>query len=348
MSENEYRNITKLFLHSSVKPGVDLYIKTNVDGVPKYILYCRGDEAFSSEKRENLIKRNIDVLFTPVKSSKTPVRRQRENPKTTIVYPKTIIEYKEENPEERMKEIFRIIKDLTPDILYNPESGIDLGRIKYWMDNTLKLILHDEDALSSMLKANLDEYTYTHSVNLAMLGLLFGKHIALSLHSLNSLGVGMLLHDLGKYEIPLEILNKSNSLTEDEFKIVKKHPEAGVKFLAGNENIDKESLKLIIQHHENYDGTGYPHGLAGNDIHLFGKISRIIDVYDSLTTNRSYEKAKRPFSALAEMQEKMSNCFDTELLKEFIHFMGAMDSRKVEERRSGGKLYYSPKITSVT
>jgi HD-GYP domain-containing protein (c-di-GMP phosphodiesterase class II) len=105
---------------------------------------------------------------------------------------------------------------------------------------------------------------------------------------------------------------------------------------------------LIIQHHENYDGSGYPYGLAGNDIHIFGRISRIIDVYDALTSNRSYENAKRPFSALAEMKERMPDCFDKELLKEFIHFLGTMDPRANKERRVDGKLYYNPKITGST
>ena len=204
------------------------------------------------------------------------------------------------------------------------------------MDNTVIYILHDKNAFSSLLKVtSYDYYTYTHSVNLSVLGLLFGKHISLDTYKLNCLGVGALLHDLGKVEIPLEILNKPGRLTKEEFQIVKKHPEIGVELLEGQENIAKESLKVVIQHHENYDGTGYPYRIGGKDIHLFGRISRIIDVYDAITTNRCYGKARTPYDALAEMKEKMDNCFEEELFKEFVYFLGPYNAAKSEEKMTG-------------
>jgi len=97
------------------------------------------------------------------------------------------------------------------------------------------------------------------------------------------------------------------------------------------------SLKVVIQHHENHDGSGYPYGIGGSDIHMFGSISRIIDVYDAMTTNRSYAKAKRPFAVLVEMKETMSNCFNEELLREFVCFLGPKDSRS--EIREEDELY---------
>jgi HD-GYP domain-containing protein (c-di-GMP phosphodiesterase class II) len=86
---------------------------------------------------------------------------------------------------------------------------------------------------------------------------------------------------------------------------------------------------VILQHHENVDGSGYPYGLKKNEIHHYGKISRIIDVYNALTTKRLYADAVRPFAALADMKEKMLNCLDLSLFKEFIRFLGSHDSRTV-------------------
>ncbi len=328
MSKIKYKSITPHSLLDNVKPGVDVYIKCNVNGIAKYVLYCHGDEAFSSKRREDLLKQNIKVLFIPERRSKDRDKHQRKNLKTLIG--------KEESPEDNLNEVYHPAYKLPPNLLNNPMSGIDPERINYWVKNIVKHILDDEDALSNLLDSYHDNYTYTHSLNLAALGLSFGKHIALSPHSLSCLGIGMVFHDLGKSEVPLSILNKPDNLTEYESEIVKKHPEAGLKFLAENKNIEKESLEVLIQHHENYDGTGYPYGLEGKDIHIFGRISRIIDAYDAITTNRSYKIAKRPFAALAEMREKMLNCFDKELFKEYILFLGSIESRK--KIRTGKKI----------
>ncbi len=128
----------------------------------------------------------------------------------------------------------------------------------------------------------------------------------------------------------------------EEFSEIKKHPKAGLELLELNSSIDALCLKIVIQHHENHDGTGYPYGIGGSDIHLFGSISRIIDVYDAMTSNRSYAVAKRPFAALAEMKAEMSGCFNEELLKEFICFLGAKDPR--HKLRAGDTLLTLPSV----
>ena len=106
--------------------------------------------------------------------------------------------------------------------------------------------------------------------------------------------------------------------------------------------MDSLCLKIVAQHHENHNGTGYPYGLGGSNIHLFGSIARIIDVYDAMTSNRSYAAAKSPFAALAEMKAKMPGCFNEELLKEFIYFLGAKDSRN--KPRPNDTLITSPSL----
>jgi HD-GYP domain-containing protein (c-di-GMP phosphodiesterase class II) len=167
----------------------------------------------------------------------------------------------------------------------------------------------------------------------SVIGLLFGKYLLLKEHDLNCLGAGLLFHDIGKIEIPPNVINKSSSLTEKEFCEIKRHPKVGLDHLEYKEAINGQILKTVIQHHENYDGTGYPYNVSGNDIHLFGRIARIVDVYDAMTSNRPYAAAKRPFATLAEMKEKMLTSFDEELLKEFICFMGPKDPRREKRKR---------------
>jgi len=136
------------------------------------------------------------------------------------------------------------------------------------------------------------------------------------------------MHDVGKTRISTDILNKKGKLTKEEFEEIKKHPELGIEVLDETGTDFKEERIITLQHHENDDGSGYPYGLKKDEITLSGKIARIIDVYDALTTKRSYADAIRPFAALAEMKEKMSNCFDKELFIAFIRFFGPYDPRR--------------------
>ncbi len=313
---SNYVAIIRSSLVENTKVGCDLYLRNRINGTVKYVLFCRADELFGNDRRIKLIEQNIEKLFIHAGDHKEYFRYQEDNLQT-------ILTDGEKSSKEKSYIVYSVAKHLAQDLLGDPRSGATINRATKWVDNTVKYILRDENAFSNLLKVTShDYYTYTHSVDLSVLGVLFGKHISLDVHDLNSLGTGALLHDLGKVKIPLEILNKPGRLTKEEFEIIKKHPELGMKSLEGQKNIDKKSLKVVIQHHENYDGTGYPNKIGGNDIHLFGKISRILDVYDAMTTNRCYRKAATPYDALVEMREKMPNCFEEGLLKEFICFLG--------------------------
>ena len=217
-----------------------------------------------------------------------------------------------------------IVKDLFND----PRSG-SIERTKTFAYNMVDYVLKDTSAAQSLLKIAVHEYyTYTHCVNVAAVGTLFAKDLGLEDKDLKGLCSGILLHDVGKTKISTDILNKKGKLTKEEFEEIKKHPELGAEVLDETGTEFKEERIITLQHHENYDGSGYPYGLAKNEIHPSGKIARIIDVYDALTTKRSYADAIRPFAALLEMRNNMLNCFDNELFKEFIQFLGPYDPRK--------------------
>ncbi len=226
--------------------------------------------------------------------------------------------------------------NLLKDLLEDPRTG-NVIRTKTFAYNMVDYILKEGRAAHNLLKIAIHEYyTYTHSVNVAAVGTLFAKDLGYGDEDLIHFCTGILLHDVGKTKISTDILNKKGKLTEEEFASVKKHPELGVAILKETGNGFTDEYTITLQHHENYDGSGYPHGIQKDEIHRCGKIARIIDVYDALTTNRPYAKAVRPFAALVEMKEKMLNCFDRELLKEFIRFSGPYDPRA--KTRKGGVL----------
>ena len=217
--------------------------------------------------------------------------------------------------------------NLVKDLFEDPRSG-SVERTKTFAHNMVDYVLKDTKAAESLINIAVYEYyTYTHSVNMAAVGTLFGQDLGLGVADLKGLCAGILLHDVGKTRISTDILNKKGKLTKEEFEEVKKHPEMGVEILKETGNGFTDEYLITLQHHENYDGTGYPRGLKGDEILRCGKVARIIDVYDALTTDRPYAKAIRPFAALKEMKEKMSNCFDKELFKEFILFSGPYDPR---------------------
>ncbi len=312
-----YVAISKDTVMENTKVGCDLYLRSYVNGYPRYVLFCRGDEQFGSDRKGMLIEKNIQKLYVLSKEYKKIFKYQEKNLQKII----TDINL---STKEKSHAVYHVAKCLTKEILEEIDTDeVDLNRIKDWVKYTMGFILNDENAFSGLLSmTSHDYYTYTHSINLSVLGLLFGKHLSIDPINLNSLGTGMLLHDVGKIEIPLEVLNKPKELTKEEYEVIKQHPEAGYNLLKYKQNIEGISLIPVIQHHENYDGTGYPFGIGGSEIDLYGRVSRIIDVYDAITTKRCYAGAMNPFIALNLMSEEMVSCFDMELFKEFIYFLG--------------------------
>ena len=142
-----------------------------------------------------------------------------------------------------------------------------------------------------------DDYTFGHSVNVGVLSVLTGIVRGYNRKQLQELAIGCLFHDLGKMAIPLAILNKPGGFTEEEMEIMKTHSEAGFDVLRRNPGVPLLSAHIAYQHHERFDGTGYPRGLKGYEIHEYSRIATIADVYDALTSDRPYRQGIAPHEA---------------------------------------------------
>lgn len=180
-----------------------------------------------------------------------------------------------------------------------------------------------------------DEYTSQHSLNVCILSLVFGQHLGLNTEELNNIGVGALLHDIGKLRVPLNILNKPASLTDHEFGVMKKHPSHGYELLKNGYDLHETSLDIIHHHHERLDGTGYPDGLKGEQIAHFTKMVAIIDVYDAVTSKRVYHDETTPYDALNKLYNESSNKIDRQLLEKFIKCVGIYPVGSVVELNTG-------------
>ncbi len=190
------------------------------------------------------------------------------------------------------------------------------------VEDTVSLILDDQTSIKAMLKVTShDYYTYTHCVNVSTYALGFGAFLNLNKEQLQILGKAGILHDVGKRRIPNEIINKNGKLTEAEFTTMKNHPTYGVDILKELGATNKILLDTVEHHHEKLDGTGYPNGLKDKDIHPFAQIMAIADIFDALTTKRSYKAAMKSFEAFNIMHNHMKRELNNKLLKKFMVFM---------------------------
>lgn len=165
-----------------------------------------------------------------------------------------------------------------------------------------------------------DPYTKGHSDRVAALALLLGKELGFKTINLKTLVAAGLLHDIGKLEIPDSVLKKPDKLTDEEYAIIQEHPSTGVNILRGKE-FPWDVKPLILHHHEAFDGTGYPHGLRGEDIPIGARIICLADVFDALTSDRVYRKAFDTEKALAIMERDSGKAFDPVLLKCFCRMI---------------------------
>jgi HD-GYP domain-containing protein (c-di-GMP phosphodiesterase class II) len=161
-----------------------------------------------------------------------------------------------------------------------------------------------------------DNYLYSHSVNVGIYSAALGMALGLKRDQLIDLGIGAMLHDIGKTMVPMEILSKPGRLTDEEYEVMKQHAMFGYEILKEHADIPLISAHCALQHHERLDGSGYPRGLRGDQIHLYGQIVGIADVYDALTSNRVYRKAYLPHEAL-EILFTSTGQFDSDLIRKF-------------------------------
>ena len=186
-------------------------------------------------------------------------------------------------------------------------------------ENILQDIIAQQKNLVQLTDIRLhDTYTFAHSVNVAILSSLLGVLLKLSREEQLKLTLGGLLHDIGKITVPYEILTKAGHLTDDEWSVMQGHPEAGRQRLKKMFPNDTLLSTIALQHHEHIDGSGYPNHLKGEQIHRYGRIVAIADVYDALTSVRPYKRAYTPSVAHRLMATCSPGHFDLDLLKLFF------------------------------
>jgi len=215
-----------------------------------------------------------------------------------------------------LTELFNFVEDDTA----NPTAlKSKLNDITEIVNSFVENITNHKNAIVNMLDLiSFDDYTYTHSINVAILSIILGISIDLNETRLQRLGLSAILHDIGKLFVPKEILNKPGKLTKKEFQLMSMHSYKGYKYLKDNFDFHPTIFLGALHHHEKFDGTGYPYRLSGKSIHLFGRIIAIADVYDALTSTRPYRKALPPSEAFEYIMSNAGSHFDGDIVKGFV------------------------------
>lgn len=224
--------------------------------------------------------------------------------------------------EEKTDIIYESSSDLTNSLYSNPNALKNAKRSENIVAPVLESILYHNNTVSSYMKIiEYDYYTHTHSLNVSIYALCLGAWLKLDEDRLKVLGRAALLHDLGKSSIDTDLVNKAGKLTPEEFETMKSHPSFGYVSAMKIGIEDKDLLDGIRHHHEKINGNGYPDGLKGDEIKLFPRIIGVCDVFDALTTKRSYKDSMTSFEALQLMKQEMSEHLDMKIVNAFVNML---------------------------
>jgi HD-GYP domain-containing protein (c-di-GMP phosphodiesterase class II) len=197
-------------------------------------------------------------------------------------------------------------------------------------------VVENEDALSWLARMKKkDNYIHDHSIASCVWAIVFGKHLGLEKNVLQVLGLGALLMDVGKTQLPTELLIKKEDLSAEEKLLLRKHVEYGLAIAQKVEGVDSRVIEIIASHHERYNGTGYPRGLKGNEIPVFARIASIVDAYDAMTTYRPYAQAISTYEAMRKLNDLAGVEFQAEMVEQFVQAVGVFPVGTLVELSTG-------------
>jgi len=239
---------------------------------------------------------------------------------------------------ERAKVIRDEANSVVAEVMREIRSGkkIEMEKVVRVVDGIVESVVNNKHALMSLSRIKQkDEYTVMHSVSVGVLMVSFCKTVGLDRKIMNEVGLGAILHDIGKMKVPQEILNTSNTLTDKEFELMKDHVVQSRKILEETDDVPTPAMAVAAQHHERWDGSGYPDGLKGEEISIYGRMAAIVDVYDAITSNKLYHKQVEPAEALKKIYEWKGRHFSDEITENYVKCVGIYPIGTLARTESG-------------
>lgn len=308
---------------------MDLYLpfpiaKSNQVSMTRII---EASEVFSSGHRQVVEKHGLSNVYLPV-----------EHLPQYLDYVKEVTEEVIDDPEVSTKVKAEIVYDnaaqIVREAMTEPRLGHNIEVGQHYVKTVVRFVTEMPEAIECLAQMMVIDYSvYTHSVNVCLLTAAFAHFLGLTPDKVNDIGLGGLLHDVGKNRIPETILKKPTGLDREEWEVIKNHPASGFRLLRNSVQLAPDTLRMIYQHHENFDGTGYPRGLKQEQISTASRMIRLIDAYDAITAERCYKAAVPPFKAIQVMLREMAGQIWSPLFEPFIVFLGQIAGGEFKTRR---------------
>ncbi|WP_027722580.1 HD-GYP domain-containing protein [Maridesulfovibrio zosterae] len=314
--------------------SVGMYVVCSATGFPNLPTNISNNYISSKENISAILKLSIkEVLIDSSKSSCQP-----QFPKTS---------YSEEIlfARKAYNDALICIHDIY-DIIKN-KGQIQIEKYGEKIDPLLDSIERNNSVTASLtVLARTDRYLFTHSLNTAILSAILGRHMGLCREEIKELSISAILMNAGQVWMNEDLFKKNGKLSINEFAKIKKHPQSGFEYLTDQKEIPENILKAVIQHHEKYDGSGYPHGLSGNNISKYARILSICDSYDAMTSDRPYREALTPNMAIKHLYTMTDTSFHPRYLENFIKCIGIYPVGcfvKLSDKRYGVVVSNTPK-----
>lgn len=292
---------------------------------------CLGGRPLTQEIIDNLIDRKVAVVYY----NRISVEKNASSDANKMLKMKDI-----ENLYNITQEVTKAVQSKAP---------LPSREINQIIDNIADNIRLEEGAILNLIDLKeFDDYTYTHSINVSMLAILFAKRLNYPADMVQRVGVAGLLHDEGKIMVPIEVIQKPGRLTREEFRIIKMHPIYSYEIIKSTGNFHNIVHEAILYHHEKFSGGGYPVGIKGE---MMGEIAQIIslaDIFDAITSERSYQPARPFWYALSQITREIETSFSKRLAKVFLNEIPVHLTEEEIFRRGSMVLLNTGEVGEVT
>ena len=266
--------------------------------------------------------------------AETPLSPQVESPPVK----KPVIPVSLEKEMDVAKKLHGKTKELVVSMFSDVRMGkaIEIDEATSMVDEIHQSMERNRNAMMSLVRLkSANEYTYLHSVAVCVLMIAVGKRLGLTEEELRLAGVAGLLHDIGKMAIPPEVLDKPGKLTDEEFLVMKSHPQRGWDILKSCYQVHETALDVCLYHHERVDGKGYPEKISGDALTLFARMGAVCDVYDAISSDRCYKKAWSPAESIQKMASWREGHFDERVFHAFVKSIGIYPNSSLVRLKSG-------------
>jgi HD-GYP domain-containing protein (c-di-GMP phosphodiesterase class II) len=214
---------------------------------------------------------------------------------------------------------------LIREVMDNLSGGgkLDVKTAERAAEPIVESVMNNRSAMTWLVRMReMSDYLYTHSVSSAIWATVMARHIGMPKESIEAAGLGAMLLDIGKTQLPPELLSKPGPLTKAEMTLAHRHVEYGIKILEESKGISPQVLAMVRTHHERHDGSGYPNGLSGQQIPVLGRIGGIVDYYDAVTSERPYAAPLSSYDCLRSLNKLAGSGFQAEMVEQFIQSIG--------------------------